>query len=336
VQALKWLDEYYNDMFLILKKSSRNNLFNIFLKLKSWFEYVRKINIAVSQSEYDIIQYEWTESIMFSFPGGKSFTILDTHDIKNILIKRKIKLINNPIKSILYSFYYLIYKQLENHSIRKADMVLAKSNFDLQYINRIISHSNSKVLSCPIKPELKQEKWMVEKSQKIVLFIGELSRYENDISLRNICLNIWPNFIENQPQYKFVIIGKGPSEELQEISQKDSSIIIMGYVKDIVSHYITARMFVAPMLIGGGIIVKILDSLTIGVPTITTEYGNQGLDCKDGSSILIAKDNEDVLIKMIQIAESDQFASDLSSEGREYALETFNFEQEMKHIYTNL
>jgi len=53
-------------------------------------------------------------------------------------------------------------------------------------------------------------------------------------------------------------------------------------VEDIDECYKKASVFVAPVLVGGGIIVKILDAMAAGTPVVTTSFGNEGVGAAPG------------------------------------------------------
>jgi len=70
-------------------------------------------------------------------------------------------------------------------------------------------------------------------------------------------------------------------------------------VPDVRPYYKRAWLQMVPLRIGGGTRLKIVESLAIGTPVVSTTIGAQGLELKHGENILLAD-------------EPDSFASEIS------------------------
>lgn len=94
------------------------------------------------------------------------------------------------------------------------------------------------------------------------------------------------------PEYKIHLVGK-ICQKLPDHPQ----LIKHGVVEDIGMFYINAKMTICPMLSGTGIKIKVLESLSHGLPVITNRRGVDGLVNKINNGCVVA-DNE------IQFADS--------------------------------
>ena len=63
-----------------------------------------------------------------------------------------------------------------------------------------------------------------------------------------------------------------------------------GYVPDIRPVVARSWASVVPLRAGGGTRLKILESMALGTPVVSTSKGAEGLDVTDGENILIADD----------------------------------------------
>ncbi len=63
-----------------------------------------------------------------------------------------------------------------------------------------------------------------------------------------------------------------------------------GYVDDIRPHVHAAACFIAPLRVGGGTRLKILDAWAMGMPVVATSIACEGLDAVIGENILVADD----------------------------------------------
>ena len=111
-----------------------------------------------------------------------------------------------------------------------------------------------------------------------ILFFGAMSRPENYLSA------IW--FIENvmsalsDIDIRFIVMGDNPPEQL--LAYENNRIIITGFVDEPESYFASSLCFVAPLLIGAGIKVKVLEALSSGIPVLTNEIGIEGIPAKNG------------------------------------------------------
>ncbi len=71
--------------------------------------------------------------------------------------------------------------------------------------------------------------------------------------------------------------GRGSRSYLRRRVAEDPRIRAHGFVDDLDELYRRCRLFVAPLTVGGGIKIKILEALAHGVPVVTTPIGAEGI-----------------------------------------------------------
>ena len=98
------------------------------------------------------------------------------------------------------------------------------------------------------------------------------------------------------------------------------------FVDDIDRCYKEAEVFVAPILTGGGIIVKILDALAAGTPVVTTSYGNEGIGAEAGRDLLVADDPAGFAGAVVRLLTDQKFAGQISESGRKFVLQNYRRE----------
>ena len=101
---------------------------------------------------------------------------------------------------------------------------------------------------------------------------------------------------------KLLILGRGGIPQLKnmwklriddsQLSIRDSSIKLMGYVDDPVSFMSAATVFVAPMLSGSGTRLKIIEAMAAGKAIVTTTLGAEGIEGVDRTHYMIADDSD--------------------------------------------
>ena len=65
-------------------------------------------------------------------------------------------------------------------------------------------------------------------------------------------------------------------------------VVAVGYVPDLTPYLDLCRVFVAPLRYGAGMKGKIGQSMSFGLPVVTTSIGAEGMSIVDGKHVLIA------------------------------------------------
>ncbi len=116
---------------------------------------------------------------------------------------------------------------------------------------------------------------------------------------------------------RFVIAGHGVPDSVAALARDD--IAVVGYVPDLAELFATARMSVVPLRIGAGFKGKIVTSMSLGVPTVTTSIGAEGGGLVDGYDVLVADEPADLAAEIVRLSRDDDLWQDMS----EAAYETF-------------
>ncbi len=89
------------------------------------------------------------------------------------------------------------------------------------------------------------------------------------------------------PDRKILIVGKNPLPAVRAYGEIPG-VTVTGEVPDVRPYYQRAWLQMVPLRIGGGTRLKIVESLAIGCPVVSTTIGAQGLDLQDGVHISLA------------------------------------------------
>jgi len=145
---------------------------------------------------------------------------------------------------------------------------------------------------------------------------------------------VFPHVRKIIPEARFIAAGYGPPADLTALQEMDPAVSVPGFVDDLDECYKKASVFVAPILVGGGIIVKILDSMAAGTPVVTTTYGNEGIEAVPERDILIADDPESLAKAVVRVLSDRELADRLSRNGQEFVRKNFSLEAAMKKLET--
>ena len=131
-------------------------------------------------------------------------------------------------------------------------------------------------------------------SARDIVFYGAMNRLENYSAALWFIDNVMP--LLDNIDIRFVVVGNKPPIELQ--NRKNERVLVTGFVEDVSVYFEQAVCLVAPLFLGAGIKVKILEALTAGLVTLTNDIGIEGIGAVDGRHIIELK-NDIILRKKI-------------------------------------
>ncbi|MDM8119738.1 glycosyltransferase [Succinatimonas hippei] len=127
-----------------------------------------------------------------------------------------------------------------------------------------------------------------------IIFVGSAHAPNLD-GLKWFIDNVFNIVVKHIPDIKLYIVG----ESFIDTIKPSNNIILMGYVNndDLTKMYRSVKLSIAPLRFGAGIKGKIIESLSYGVPVVTTSIGVEGL--RDYSEIIDVADDPDNFANLI-------------------------------------
>jgi glycosyltransferase involved in cell wall biosynthesis len=156
-----------------------------------------------------------------------------------------------------------------------------------------------------------------------ILFSGLMSYYPNQQAVCWFVKEVFPAVLRSRPAARLVVAGAAPPRWLSALA--GPHIEVTGYVPDIRPYLARAAVAVAPLLIGGGTRVKILEALAMERPVVSTSLGAEGLDLAHGASVLIADAPNAFVDSVISVLEDQRLGGQLGSRGRLHVAQHFDW-----------
>ena len=156
-----------------------------------------------------------------------------------------------------------------------------------------------------------------------ILFPGLMSYYPNQQGIRWFINEVLPLVLRRVPDARLVVAGAAPPRWLQLLA--GDRIEVTGYVRDIRPCIERAWVVVAPLMIGGGTRVKILEAQAMTRPVVSTSLGAEGLELEDGTSALIADDAPTFAARVVRLLTDPEYASVVALNGRAHVARHFDW-----------
>jgi glycosyltransferase involved in cell wall biosynthesis len=156
-----------------------------------------------------------------------------------------------------------------------------------------------------------------------ILFSGLMSYYPNQQAVCWFINEVFPAVLRSRPAARLVVAGAAPPRWLSAMA--GPRIEVTGFVPDIRPYIARAAVAIAPLLIGGGTRVKILEALAMERPVISTSLGAEGLDLTHGASLLIADTPAEFVHSVVAVLEDQRLGRQLGSHGRLHVAQHFDW-----------
>jgi polysaccharide biosynthesis protein PslH len=297
--------------------------------IANYLGFSRHADWLVQTGEYDLVQVEWVESALL-IGRGKAPMVLDAHDVITKPAQRAFQRCQGPAR--LFQFFkYALVRGAERSIMRRFDRIFTMSEFDRGFLLQL--HPFLPVTTVPIPAGLDLKPTVYPRSKNRLLFLASFKyRPTNVEAALYFYREVLPLIRKEAPQAHFVIAGFGPPRELTELQERDSGVTVTGFVEETDELYKKAAVFVAPILVGGGIIVKVLDALAAGAPVVTTSFGNEGIGAEPGRELMIADDAKAFADAVVSILKDPGLAARLSEQGQVFVKENFSLDALMSRM----
>jgi glycosyltransferase involved in cell wall biosynthesis len=139
----------------------------------------------------------------------------------------------------------------------------------------------------PVSASTRLADGLAEVERRRILFVGSMDYHPNEDAAVYFAREVWPDLKKRWPKLEFTIVGRRPSPRLKRLSSIEG-VEVTGTVYDVRPYYREAIAAVAPLRVGGGSRLKILEAMAAGVPIVSTTLGAEGLEVTDSKNILLA------------------------------------------------
>jgi len=96
---------------------------------------------------------------------------------------------------------------------------------------------------------------------------------------------ILPILLMEQPNIKILLAGSSPVKSVMDLASEN--VTISGWIDDIRHAYAKGKIFIAPLNIGTGLQNKLLEAMSMKIPSITSELANNALKATPNQHLLL-------------------------------------------------
>ena len=158
---------------------------------------------------------------------------------------------------------------------RQADRVQVFTQRDADALARLEPTLANAVRVNPFGVDLPQTAGAVEEDSTRVAFVGGFRHAPNVDAALWLATEIMPALRRQSPGVRLSIVGDAPPRAVRELVMSD--VEVTGRVPSVEPYVQRAAVVVAPVRLGGGMRVKVLQAMAHGKAVVTTPLGAEGL-----------------------------------------------------------
>jgi glycosyltransferase involved in cell wall biosynthesis len=280
----------------VLPRTKFSAILGILIGKLTRFDTVIKSWVKDNKDTIDTVVFDG------SIIGGNFINIFKKYNCKLVTIHHNYEVEyhkeNKSIETIRGSFLYWI-KKFEKRAYVSSNINLFLTKPDLSLFIRKYGDNNSvkEVLGCFEFNKKETVKKVIDSATinfntiKLVIS-GSLVTYQTLDGVNWFLDTIYPKLKEKYTNIELTITGRSPSEELIE-KCKSLKVNIIPSPKDIRKIIAEADMYICPTRLGGGLKLRIMDALALGLPSIIQEKSYRGYE-KIGKSEYVTKFSNEV------------------------------------------
>ena len=319
-------------------------LFFLFRSPEASYSTPRGLKMAMSRTteehHYDLVIIEyWYHAALRSYVRGNPRVVLLIHDAAFMDYHRRQELEESMLKRTFMRFFSRIKKWEELRSIAKFDQVLALSSKDIQHIREGgLDSERITFRTLPVSISAGGEhvsfRGRDEAIEDSLYFIGRLDRSDRPNNLdavRFFLEKVYPRLEKIVPNVRFYIIGECPPGVREELLEM-APVHFQGFVDDPEKEVLKYRVCVAPLRIGSGIKIKILEAFCLGIPVVTTSVGAEGIDYFDTHYEAVRDGPGGFAEEVGRLLKDEDYYSRVRKSQRKYSQENLTLESNRKRV----
>jgi glycosyltransferase involved in cell wall biosynthesis len=150
-----------------------------------------------------------------------------------------------------------------------------------------------------------------------VLYLGSFVHPPNVDAALRLARDLFPAVRARRPDAVLEIVGDAPPAEVRALSAP--GVTVLGPVESVEPHLAAAAVVAAPLRLGGGIRVKLMEALAAGKAVVATPLALSGLDVVPDRHVLVAETDAELADAIVALLDDPVRRARMACEARTWA-----------------
>lgn len=166
----------------------------------------------------------------------------------------------------------------------------------------------------------------VQPQPDTLIYSGSLTYSANLDAVDFFLREIYPQIRAHHPRVTLTVTGGLDGVDVAKLPTLPG-VIFTGHLADVAPAIAGSWLSVVPLRQGGGTRLKVLESLSLGTPVVSTSKGVEGLGLLPGRDVLIADDPLEFASAVLRVLEEPELRSALGQSGKQRVKELYDWER---------
>ena len=274
---------------------------------------------------YDVVQYEGLEMAIYLPMARKlaagALHIYDAHNAEHVLQRRIAEVERGNLRRMPMAAYSSIQSgrltRFERQVCASADAVIAVSSEDAEALRTLAPQRPVYVVPNGITvSDYETNEASVDLGPHALVFTGKMDYRPNVDAVQWFAEQVLPRVQVVLPDVALYIVGQRPHGSLQTLAE-EPSIHVTGFVASVQPFLYAAAAYVAPLRMGSGTRLKLLEAMAAGCAIVATPAAASGLNDDLLGALAIADDAEAFAQAVIRILQQPALREQMGAAARE-------------------
>lgn len=287
-------------------------------------EFRHELNDILQRHSFDAIQMEGLEMTAYlpDIVATGIRLVYDAHNSEAALQASAAQLTEQPVRRFYSQIQAQRLSRYETELCSVVDEVIAVSAEDASKLKRLAPTAKIRVIPNAIEVNAYAAE-RVEPRIPTLVYSGKMDYRPNVDAVLWFYRSIWPRVLSHDPQVLWQIVGSSPDSDVISLADEDD-VEVTGTVKEILPFLASCTVYIAPIRMGSGTRLKLLEAMAAGCAIVATPLAASGLTGA-GDAFLVAETADDFAKKTIELLSDSSMREKLGHAARKIVTQQFDW-----------
>ena len=304
-----------------------------FLSLLRWWprctfygappELRREVQRLTAEHRFDLVEIHHSTSAALRDDVGKGPAALYLYDV-HFRAKTRLAETKSGLSRLLAQMEVSKFRRFETRALRRFDLLMLGQEQDKTEVQKWVDdwaavHLMPNVIDTDtVKPAVNGGM-----SALVAIFVGAMTHHANVDAVINFFNAGWLQVIDRVPGAEWWIVGASPPDKILALDGR-MGVRVFADVPDIRPYIAKASVYVAPLRIGSGVKVKIMEALALGKAIVATPVAAEGMGLLPGRDLEVAEIDSFFADAVVRVFNDTTHRMMLEANARKAAIELFS------------
>ncbi len=287
-------------------------------------DITQSLHRILQQKKFDVIHADHSAMMpaaIFAQSIQKIPIGLRLHNIECKIWDRYAQRLTSSLKRSYIQRQARLLRQGEAKFFPKADICFAISDANMAEAQEIAPSANIICASIGIQPDEWQSDSMIQRNTREAILATTYKWIHNVEGVDWLIDKVLPLVHKSIPEASLRLLGKDMPQHF--LGKK--CVEAQGYVENVKPFLNKAGIYVAPLFVGSGIRIKIIEAMAMELPVVATTVAAEGISAGSEEGLFLADTPEDFARIMIELMTKPEQTRILGAAARQFVIKNFSW-----------